>query len=103
MRSRQRLLLPASRVQQPRLVREGSDAIAVYLAALGPTLAHLHVHGNHGAGDEHLASDQGTLDYAPHAAFLRGFAGTACLEIATDADGVRASAAHLRRLVGGAA
>lgn len=84
-------------------VREGTDAVAAYLAALGPTLAHLHVHGNHGARDEHLASDQGTLDYAPYAAFLRDFAGTVCLEIATGADGVRASAAHLRRLVGDAA
>jgi sugar phosphate isomerase/epimerase len=79
--------------------RDGNDAVAAYVAALGPTLTHLHVHGNHGADDEHLASDQGTLDYAPHAAFLRGFSGTVCLEIATGADGVRASAAHLRRLV----
>jgi sugar phosphate isomerase/epimerase len=84
-------------------VREGTDAVAAYLAALGPTVAHLHVHGNHGASDEHLASDQGTLDYAPFASFLRGFAGTVCLEIATGADGVRASVAHLRRLVGDAA
>ena len=84
-------------------VREGTDAAAGYLAALGPTVAHLHVHGNHGVRDEHLASDQGTLDYAPFAAFLRDFGGTVCLEIATGADGVRASAAHLRRLVEGAA
>ena len=83
--------------------REGTDAVAAYLAALDPTLAHLHVHGNHGAGDEHLASDQGTLDYAPHATFLRDFAGTICLEIATGADGVRTSTAHLRRLVEGVA
>ncbi len=84
-------------------MREGNDAVAAYLVALGPTIAHLHVHGNHGLQDEHLASDRGTLDYAPHAAFLRDFPGTVCLEIATGADGVRASAAHLRGLVGGAA
>ena len=83
--------------------RQGTDAVAAYLAALGPTVAHLHVHGNHGARDEHLASDQGTLDYAPYAAFLRDFTGTLCLEIATGADGVRASVAHLRRLVEAAA
>ncbi|MFN2322452.1 MAG: sugar phosphate isomerase/epimerase family protein [Trueperaceae bacterium] len=84
-------------------VREGTDAASAYLEALGPTLAHLHVHGNHGTADEHLASDQGTLDYAAHAAFLRDFPGTVCLEIATGADGVRASVAHLRRLVEAAA
>ncbi len=83
--------------------REGSDAVAGYLAALGPTLAHLHVHGNHGASDEHLASDQGTLEYAPFATFLRDFPGTICLEIGTGADGVRASTTHLRRLVEGVA
>ncbi len=84
-------------------VREGIDAVAAYLEALGPTVAHLHVHGNHGARDEHLATDQGTLDYAPYAPFLRDFAGTICLEITTGADGVRASVAHLRQLVGDAA
>lgn len=82
---------------------EGTEAVDAYLSGLGPTITHLHVHGNHGANDEHLATDQGSLDYTAHAAFLRDFAGTVCLEIATGADGVRASVAHLRRLVGDAA
>jgi sugar phosphate isomerase/epimerase len=51
--------------------REGTDALQAYLDTLGDDVIHLHLHGNHGARDEHLATDRGTLDYAPYAAYLR--------------------------------
>lgn len=85
--------------------REGWPALQAYLDTLGDDVVHLHLHGNHGASDEHLATDRGSLDYAPYRAFLAGFAGTICLEIGPgDADatgGVRASVAHLRALARG--
>lgn len=83
--------------------REGTDAVAGYLRVLGERVTHLHLHGNHGIWDEHLATDEGTLDYGPHVAYLRGFAGTICLEIGTGAEGVRRSVAHMRALAAGAA
>jgi sugar phosphate isomerase/epimerase len=84
--------------------RDGWDALQGYLDTLGDRVTHLHLHGNHGASDEHLATGAGTLDYAPYAAYLRGFTGTICLEIgpeAAAADGVRSSVRHLRDLVTG--
>jgi sugar phosphate isomerase/epimerase len=86
--------------------RDGWPALEGYLDALGDRVTHLHLHGNHGAADEHLATDEGTLDYAPYARYLRDFAGTICLEIgpeAAAADGVRGSGRHLRELVAGVA
>ncbi len=84
--------------------REGFAAVDAYLETLGERIVHLHVHGNHGVHDEHLPTDQGTLDYAPYAAYLAKFPGTICLEIGTTgAEGVRASAAHFRRLAEGVA
>lgn len=84
--------------------REGFAAVDAYLETLGDRIIHLHVHGNHGGWDEHLPTDQGTLDYAPYARYLSSFGGTICLEIGTTgADGVRASAAHFRRLAEGVA
>lgn len=83
--------------------REGFDAIDAYLRTLGDGIVHLHLHGNHGERDDHLATGEGTLDYAPYADYLADFRGTICLEIATGAAGVRASVAHLRGLVGATA
>lgn len=82
--------------------REGFPAIDAYLHTLGDRILHLHLHGNHGERDEHLATGEGTLDYAPYAAYLASFPGTICLEIATGEAGVRASVAHLRGLAGAA-
>lgn len=84
--------------------RDGWPALGAYLDVLGADVVHLHLHNNHGDSDEHLGTDEGTLDYAPHRAYLAGFAGTICLEIGTGAAGgavagIRASVAHLRRLV----
>lgn len=81
--------------------RDGHDALGAYLVALGERVTHLHLHGNHGIWDEHLATGEGTLDYAPYAGYLRDFAGTICLEVGGGADPVRRSVAHLRALVDG--
>jgi sugar phosphate isomerase/epimerase len=86
--------------------RDGWPALEGYLDTLGERITHLHLHGNHGGSDEHLATHTGTLDYAPYAGYLRDFAGTICLEIgpeAAAADGVRSSVRHLRELVAGPA
>jgi sugar phosphate isomerase/epimerase len=78
--------------------REGRDAIAEYLQVLGSDIVHLHVHDNDGRSDQHRPAGEGTIDYRRHAAFLRSFDGTVCLEIMSGEDGVRASVAHLRNL-----
>lgn len=81
--------------------REGFDANAAYLSTLGERITHLHVHNNHGLEDEHRPSDQGSIDYAPFAGFLRDFQGTICLEIGPfGAEGVARSLAHIRRVAG---
>jgi len=36
-----------------------------WLAILGPYLGQVHLHDNHGGGDEHLALGKGTIDFAP--------------------------------------
>jgi len=38
---------------------------AEWLAAIASRLGHLHLHDNHGQGDEHLPVGEGTIDYAP--------------------------------------
>lgn len=76
----------------------GEDRLGRYLKEL--KVIHLHLHNNHGASDEHLATPEGTIDYRQYREFLRGFAGTACLEITT-AEGVGASVRHLRELLEG--
>ncbi len=85
--------------------RDGWSALPAYLEVLGDAIVHLHLHNNHGESDEHLATDDGSLDYEPYRAFLSAFQGTICLEIADapPAGGeaaLRASVAHLRGLVG---
>ena len=79
--------------------REGREMISEYARVLGDDVVHLHLHDNHGTGDEHLPTGEGTIDFAALAPFLGGFGGTACLEILTGEEGVRASVAHIRRLL----
>ncbi len=83
--------------------RDGTTSIEAYREVLGDDIIHLHLHNNHGQRDEHLPTDQGAIDYRPWRDYLARFEGTICLEIGeSGADGVRASAAHMRRLVTGA-
>lgn len=69
-----------------------------YIAGMGERLIHLHLHNNFGVNDDHLPTDEGTLDFTHVLSLLSGFSGTACLEITTGADGVRQAVAHLRSL-----
>ena len=78
-------------------------SIQAYLDTLGTNVVHLHLHNNHGQLDEHLATDAGSIDYAPFREYLATFAGTVCLEIGTEEAGVRASVAHMRSITGSAA
>ena len=75
----------------------GQETIPGYLESMN--LIHLHLHNNHGEQDEHLPTDQGTLDYSQILPQLSGFQGTACLEISTGEAGVRQAVKHLRSLV----
>jgi sugar phosphate isomerase/epimerase len=43
----------------------GTTAQAAWLTAIAPRLCHLHLHDNHGQGDEHLPVGEGAIDYAP--------------------------------------
>jgi sugar phosphate isomerase/epimerase len=80
--------------------REGGDAVGAYLRTLGDRVLHLHVHNNHGLRDEHLPTDQGSLDYRPYAHYLAHFPGTVCLEIeGGGVEGVRESVAHIRGIL----
>jgi sugar phosphate isomerase/epimerase len=79
--------------------REGRALIGEYARVLGADVIHLHLHDNRGTGDEHLPIGQGTIDFGAHAAFLADFGGTACLEILSGEEGVRASVAQIRQLL----
>jgi sugar phosphate isomerase/epimerase len=43
----------------------GSTPQAEWLAAIAPRLLHLHLHDNHGRGDDHLPVGEGSIDFAP--------------------------------------
>ncbi len=79
-------------------VAKGTETIPGYIAGMGQRLIHLHLHNNYGVDDDHLPTDEGTLDFTEILPLLSGFTGTACLEITTGADGVRQAVAHLRSL-----
>lgn len=75
----------------------GQATIPGYLESMN--LIHLHLHNNHAQRDEHLPTDQGTVDYAQILPQLSDFQGTACLEISTGEAGVRQAVRHIRSLV----
>lgn len=75
----------------------GQDTIPAYLESMN--LIHLHLHNNHAEQDEHLPTDEGTIDYSQILPQLSGFQGTACLEISTGEAGVRQAVRHIRSLV----
>jgi sugar phosphate isomerase/epimerase len=78
----------------------GQARLDDYLTLLNDNIIHLHLHNNHGQRDEHLATPDGTIDYANYREFLSAFGGTICLEISSEA-GVAKSVAHLRAVVKG--
>ena len=76
----------------------GDALIARYLDVLGDRVIHLHLHGNDGSADQHLATDEGSVPYARYAGFLNAFGGTACLEVAGGKEALARSVAHIRAL-----
>ncbi len=69
-----------------------------FVTALGDKLVHVHLHDNHGEGDEHLPLGQGTLDWKGALGALReaGYRGTVILEI-PDLEGLVGSVEAVRR------
>ncbi len=43
----------------------GSAPLEAWLKMLGPYLGQVHLHDNHGTGDEHLAPGKGSIDFTP--------------------------------------
>ncbi|WP_448568826.1 sugar phosphate isomerase/epimerase family protein [Thermus sp.] len=80
------------------LVELGPRGPFLYLEALGDRLLHLHLHDNHGQKDDHLPVGAGCVPWAKLAPFLKGFGGTAALEVGGGAQGVRRSLARLQGL-----
>ena len=78
--------------------RAGEALVARYLDVLGSRVIHLHLHGNDGSADQHLATDEGGVPYARYAGFLNAFGGTACLEVAGGKEALTRSVAHIRAL-----
>ena len=76
----------------------GDALITRYLDVLGDRVIHLHLHGNDGSADQHLATDEGRVPYARYAGFLNAFEGTACLEVAGGREALARSVAHIRAL-----
>lgn len=77
------------------LVELGPRGPFLYLEALEDRLLHLHLHDNHGQKDDHLPVGAGSVPWARLAPFLKGFGGTAALEVGGGAQGVRRSLARL--------
>jgi len=78
------------------LVELGPRGPFLYLEALGDRLLHLHLHDNHGRRDDHLPVGAGSVPWARLAPFLKGFGGTAALEVGGGALGVQKSVARLK-------
>ena len=76
----------------------GDALIARYLDVLGSRVIHLHLHGNDGSADQHLATDEGSVPYTRYAGFLNAFGGTACLEVAGGKEALARSVTHIRAL-----
>uniref|UniRef100_A0A7C2G4N3 Sugar phosphate isomerase/epimerase n=1 Tax=Thermus islandicus TaxID=540988 RepID=A0A7C2G4N3_9DEIN len=77
------------------LVELGPRGPLLYWEALGERLLHLHLHDNHGRRDDHLPVGAGRVPWERLAPLLRGFSGTAALEVGGGAAGVRRSLARL--------
>jgi sugar phosphate isomerase/epimerase len=80
------------------LVELGPRGPLRYLEVLGDRLLHLHLHDNHGQKDDHLPVGAGSVPWAKLAPLLKGFGGTAALEVGGGAQGVRRSLARLQEL-----
>lgn len=80
------------------LVELGPRGPLLYWEALGDRLLHLHLHDNHGHRDDHLPVGAGTVPWEKLIPRLKGFSGTAALEVTGGAQGVRQSQARLKRL-----
>ncbi|WP_022797441.1 sugar phosphate isomerase/epimerase family protein [Thermus islandicus] len=77
------------------LVELGPRGPLLYWEALGERLLHLHLHDNHGRRDDHLPVGAGRVPWERLTPLLRGFSGTAALEVGGGAGGVRRSLARL--------
>ncbi len=80
------------------LVELGPRGPLLYWEALGERLLHLHLHDNHGRRDDHLPVGAGRVPWERLTPLLRGFSGTAALEVGGGALGVRRSLARLGAL-----
>ncbi|GAA6756863.1 sugar phosphate isomerase/epimerase [Thermus thalpophilus] len=80
------------------LVELGPTGPFRYLEALGERLIHLHLHDNHGRKDDHLPVGAGSVPWERLAPSLRGFTGTAALEVVGGKPGIYQSAKRLREL-----
>lgn len=78
------------------LVQRGPRGYAEYYQPLKHRLIHFHLHDNHGSQDIHLPCGEGKVDWAWVREALRGFEGTAALEVTGGAEGVRRSIELLR-------
>ena len=81
------------------LVELGPRGPLLYWEALGERLLHLHLHDNHGRKDDHLPVGAGSVPWEALAPLLRGFSGTAALEVGGKEGGVRQSASRLNALL----
>jgi len=74
-----------------------------WLAAIAPRLLHLHLHDNHGSGDDHLAVGEGSIDFSPLLALLPTLPHPPSITLeAHDPDELQRSLANLTTLGKGA-
>ncbi|MCS7194461.1 MAG: sugar phosphate isomerase/epimerase [Meiothermus sp.] len=79
------------------LVQLGLEGPQTYHQLLCGRLIHWHLHDNRGASDEHLPCGEGQVDWGWVRQALKGFSGTAALEVTGGAEGVRRSVALLQQ------
>jgi sugar phosphate isomerase/epimerase len=81
------------------LVELGPKGPLLYWEALRERLLHLHLHDNHGRRDDHLPVGAGSVPWERLAPLLKGFSGTAALEVSGREEGVRGSVRRLQTLL----
>lgn len=65
-------------------MEDGQDGVDRFLKRYGDLISHLHLHDVRRRGDTHLPIGAGEVDYSTLESTLKGFAGTAAIEVFSD-------------------
>ena len=82
-------------------VENGMAGIRDYIFAFKNKLEHIHIHDNHGQGDEHLPLGKGKINFEQIAKWMKqiNYDKTMTFEVFTNKEDARTSMSHFRKLL----